>query len=81
MRIFITLDKMRNANSLSFWLILFINQRALYNHELSVIHHRPVSHPPDTGLDIETSYLVHMCVQICVPDMDIKYLVILTCSL
>ena len=57
-----------------FWLIWFINQRALYNHALSVMRHRhhwcwrhhhrcwhlctPLL---ATGLDIQTSYLVHIC--------------------
>ena len=55
-----------------FWLIWFINQRALYNHALSIIvigvilhqhwcwHHCLYTPPPGTWLDIETSYLVHM---------------------
>ena len=57
----------------AFWLIWFINQRALYNHALSVIiigvvlcwhwhHHWHLCTPlPGTWLDIETSYLVHIC--------------------
>ena len=53
-----------------FWLIWFINQRALYNHALSIIHHRHwhqcwhhhlCTFPPGTGLDKETSYLVYIC--------------------
>ena len=60
----------------SFWLIWFINQRALCNHELSIMHHhhwcqhcwhwhRHLCTPPSgTGLDIETSYLVHICTYI-----------------
>ena len=52
---------------LCFWLIWFINQRASYNHELSIVHHHCHSHfhlctPPfGTRLDIETSYLVYIC--------------------
>ena len=75
-----------NSQWLSFWLIWFINQRALYSHALSVMRRHPASvscwhwhlctPPPGTGLDIETSYLVH----IYPPYMHIKYLVILTCS-
>ena len=56
-----------------FWLIWFINQRALYNHALSVVVIGVsivvviviCAHPPGTWLDIETSYLVHTCT--CVP--------------
>ena len=60
----------------SFWLISFINQRALYNHALSIIiigivlcqHQRWHWHlcppPPGTWLDIETSYLVHICTHV-----------------
>ena len=43
------------------------NQRALYNHALSIVvgvgivcTHRP----PGTGLDIETSYFVHTCTSV-----------------
>ena len=58
---------------LSFWLIWFINQRALYNHALSMViigiilhqcwcqHHCLCTPPPGTWLDIETSYLVYIC--------------------
>ena len=57
----------------SFWLIWFINQRALCNHALSIVivgivlcwhqhHHcRLCTPPPGTWLDIETSDLVHIC--------------------
>ena len=57
----------------AFWLIWFINQRALYNHALSIMHCHCWHHPalasaslsvhtsPGTWLDIETSYLVHIC--------------------
>ena len=49
-----------------FWLIWCINQRALYNHELSVVRRWCwcrclCTPPPGTGLDIETSYLVQIC--------------------
>ena len=54
-----------------FWLICFINQRALYNHALSVVrrrcwcrhwHHWCLCTPlTATGLNIETSYSVHLC--------------------
>ena len=58
-----------HALKLNYWLIWFINQRALYNHELSVMRHpaslasasASVHTPLGTGLDIETSYLVHIC--------------------
>ena len=68
-----------------FWLIWFINQRALYNHALSVAivlhrHRHLCTPPPGTWLDIETSYLVHICT--CVPiyaqqifnDSDLQFL-------
>ena len=55
-----------------FWHIWFINQRALYNHALSVVigiiigvhrwhHHHLCKPPPGTGLDRETSYLEYTC--------------------
>ena len=53
-----------------FWLIWFFNQRAFFNHALSIVglgigiilHCRCLcTPPPGTGLDIETSYLVYMC--------------------
>ena len=60
-----------NAGNYTFWLIWFINQRALYNHALSIIIIGVVLHqhhhchlctpPPGPWLDIETSYLVHIC--------------------
>ena len=68
----------------SFWLIWFINQRALYNHALSVIvigvilhrhqhqHHLLCTPPPGTWLDIEASYLVPICTyipHICSPNI------------
>ena len=49
----------------SFWLIWFINQRALYNHALSVVHwcHQwcLCTPPLATGFTTETSYLLHIC--------------------
>ena len=66
----------------SFWLIWFINQRALRNHVLSVMHHcywhccHPVSSvhtSPGTGLDIETSYLVHIHAHQIFRDSDIAF--------
>ena len=77
-----------NAEFYPFWLIWFINQRALYSHALSMViigiimcwhwhrHRHLCTPPPGTWLDIETSYLIH----ICAPHMHIKYLMILTCS-
>ena len=47
-------------NVCTFWIICFIKQRTLYNHELSVVVgvlHRwchLCTPPPATGLDIET---------------------------
>ena len=75
----------------SFWLTWFINQRALYNHALS--HHHHWHHPmlasvsvsssghtsPGTWLDIETSYLVHICTyvpHICTPNIIWFWLVV-----
>ena len=50
--------------SSAFWLIWFINQRALYNHALSIVllrgWHRLCTPPLATGLNIETSYLVQI---------------------
>ena len=74
------------CNRSDFWLIWFINQRALYSHALSIvvgvigiiiIIFAP---PPGTGLDIKTSYLVHTCTYTPPPYMHIRYLVILICS-
>ena len=59
--------------STCFWLIWFINQRALYNYALSIVvigvvlcqcwhqHCCPCTPSPDTWLDIETLYLVYIC--------------------
>ena len=67
----VILHKLQQFNVLLIW---FINQRALYNHELSVMRHRRwhwcwqhwclCTPPPGTGLDKETSYLVYMCTYI-----------------
>ena len=67
----------------NFWLIWFINQKALYYHALSIVVGVIIgvsvvigiicAPPPVIGLYIETSYLV------CPPYMHIKYLVILNC--
>ena len=71
---------------LNFWLIWFINHRALYNNASCIIvmcrcWHRTCAHLPfGTGLDIETSYLVYICTHLCPSYVHIKYLVILTCS-
>ena len=44
------------TNTVGFWLICLINQRALYNHALSVVgvvlHRCLCTPPPGTGLDI-----------------------------
>ena len=44
-----------------FWLIWFINQRALYNHALSVVrrhwHHRLCTPPSGTWLDIKQLHI------------------------
>ena len=71
--------------SWAFWLIWFINQRALYSHAFPILHRRRWCHwhhwfhlctpLPATGLNIGTSYLVFICTYY----MHIKYLVILTC--
>ena len=52
-------------------MIWLINQRALYNHALSIIigvsiivlhwHWHLYTPPPATGLYVETLYLVHIC--------------------
>ena len=66
-----------------FWLIWFINQRALCNHAffvvVGVIGIICAPHPPGTGLDIEISYLVYIFT-IYPPYKHIRYLVILICS-
>ena len=61
---------------MGFWLIWFINQRALYNHALSIVVGIGIivigivivgvvcAHPTATGLDIETLYLVYICTYI-----------------
>ena len=61
---------------LRFWLIWFINQRALYNHTLSIMHRRWHCHlcttPPGTGLDIEALYFVYICtytLHVCTSDI------------
>ena len=59
-----------------YWLIWFINQRALYNHALSIVRrpachhwHRHHLYTPlvATDLNIQILYLVHMCTY--VPDI------------
>ena len=52
----------RAVNAVFFWLIWLINQRAAYNHALSVVHRRRrhlrcmCAALLATALDIETSY-------------------------
>ena len=76
-----------------FWLIWFINQRALYNHELSVVHRcvslLALSLALLLVLSVHTSpchrvrhrnFIFGTHMHICPPYMHIKYLVILTYS-
>ena len=73
---------------LTFWFFWFINQRALYNHALSIVRHRRwchwcslCRHLIATGLNRETSYFVYICTNAPPPlYIHIKYLVIRTCS-
>ena len=64
-----------------FWLIWFINQRALYNHALSVIGIGVgiiiYGHPPRHRVR-HRNFIFGIHVHICPPYMHIKNLVILT---
>ena len=66
-----------------FWLVWFINQRALYNHALSIIGHHPASvlssvHSSTWHRVIHRYFIFGTHMHICPPYMHIKYLVILT---
>ena len=77
---------------LTCWLIWFINQRALYNHALSVVchchWHRPASvlasllsvHTSPWHIVRHRNFILGTHMHICPPYMHIKYLMILTCS-
>ena len=72
-----------------YWLIWFINQRALYSHALSIVHHHPAlaSVLALALASVNTSpwhrvrhrnFIFGTHMHICPPYMHIKYLVILT---
>ena len=69
----------------AFWLIWFINQRALYSHALPVVHRRPALvlasvHTSPWHRVRHRNFTFGTHVHICPPYMHIKYLVILMCS-
>ena len=69
-----------------FWLIWFINQRALHNHALSVVRHRPAVlsassvHTSSNHSLRHRNFMFGMIVPICTKCTYVKCLVILTCS-
>ena len=81
-------DKDMSPNC-TFWLIWFINQRALYNHDLSVVRccwRRPALassssvHTSPWHMVRHRNFIFGIHMHRCPPNMNIKYLMILTCS-
>ena len=91
--VLVTYENIYQVSKGYFWLIWFINQRTLYYHALSIVHHchHHWHHPAlvSASASVHTSpwhvvrhrnFILGTHMHICPPYMYIKYLMILTCG-